>query len=519
MKLKTICIFAIPIFTVAVAVRLAAHGRPRSMGKDQLRYRLVDIGTFGGPTSGNNGESTVMNNQGDVAGFADTTAADPFAPFCLTDCFVVHSFEWRNGALIDLGALPGGGSSETNAINSQQQVVGFSENGVINPLNGIPEFAATVWQHGKITNLGTFGGNFSLASMINDHEQVVGCATNDIPDPFISGGVLFGLGFDPNQLRAFRWEGKKLHDLGTLGGPDACAVWVNEHGQITGASFTNSIANADTGVPTIDPFLWDDGKMIDIGTLGGKVGMGFIVNNRGQLIGISSLTEAPGACITAPGNGTPGCHGILWERGKLTDLGTLGGDFSIANWINDEGEIVGVASTAGEVTVHGARWKNGRITDLGPLTGDCASQAFAINSQGLIAGQSFPCDASPPRAVIWESDGTVHDLNALVQPGSGLELTDPKIINDAGAIVLEGFLSNGDQHSVVLIPCETGEEGCVDINESATIAAPHSSATVSNRLSTVAQTRLTPSANVAAWRTRMARRYRIPIPGVATAEH
>jgi probable HAF family extracellular repeat protein len=463
MKIKTIWIAAMTLLTVAVAMRLAAQARPRSEGKEQLRYRLVDIGTFGGPNSGNNGESTVMNDQGDVAGFADTTTADPFAPFCLTDCFVVHSFEWQNGVLIDLGALPGGGSSETNAINSQQQVVGFSENSVINPLNGIPELIATVWQGGKVIDLGTFGGNFSLASMINDHEQVVGCATNDIPDPFISGGVLFGLGFDPNQLRAFRWEGKKLHDLGTLGGADACAVWINDSGQITGASFTNSIANADTGVPTIDPFLWDNGKMIDVGTLGGTVGVGFIVNNRVQLIGISSLAEAPGACITAPFNGTPGCHGILWEQGILKDLGTLGGDFSIANWINDEGEIVGVASTTGEATVHGALWKNGVITDLGPLTGECASQAFAINSKGQIVGQSFPCDGSTPQAVIWETDGTVHDLNALVQQGSGLVLTDPKIINDAGAIVVEGFLSNGDQHSVVLIPCsedDTDSEGC-----------------------------------------------------------
>jgi len=512
MKLKTICIFAITIFTVAFAVRLAAQGRPRSLGKDQLRYRLVDIGTLGGPSSGNNGESTLMNNQGDVAGFADTTAADPFAPFCLTDCFVVHPFEWRNGVLIDLGALPGGGSSETNAINSQQQVVGFSENGVINPLNGIPEFAATVWQHGKITNLGTFGGNFSLASMINDHEQVVGCATNDVPDPFTPTGVLYGLLFDPNQLRAFLWQGKKLHDLGTLGGPDACAVWINENGQITGASFTNSIVDPNTGLPTLDPFLWDNGKMVDIGTLGGTVGLGFMVNNRGQLIGISSLAEAPGACITGPANGTPGCHGIVWERGKLTDLGTLGGDFSIANWINDEGEIVGVASTAGEATVHGARWKNGRITDLGPLTGDCASQAFAINSQGVIAGQSFPCDASPPRAVIWESDGTVHDLNALVQPGSGLELTDPKIINDAGAIVLEGLLSNGDQHSVVLIPCEAGEEGCMDSAEAARLAAPRTSAPTLNRAGMVTspQQRLTPRSSFGAWRAHMLRRYLIP---------
>lgn len=516
MKIKTICIAAMTLLTVAVAVRLAAQARPQSEKKEHLRYKLVDIGTFGGPNSGNNGESIVMNSEGDVTGSADTSTPDPF---CFSDCFVFHAYRWRDGVLTDLGALPGGPSSATNGISSHDQIVGQSENGLINPLNGIPELVATVWQDGRVIDLGTFGGNFSLASMNNDHQQVVGCASNHVPDPFTPTGILYGLGLDPNQLRAFLWQGKKLHDLGTLGGPDACGVWINQGGQITGASFTNSIVDPDTGFPTLDPFLWEDGRMIDIGTLGGTVGLGFMVNNRGQVIGISSLAEAPGACITGPFNGTPGCHGILWGRGILKDLGTLGGDFSIANWINDEGEIVGVASTPGEQTVHGTLWKNGVITDLGTLPGDCASQAFAINSGGQIVGQSFPCDSSPPRAVVWEKNGAVHDLNALVEQGSGLELTDPKIINDAGEIVLEGFLSNGDAHSVVLIPCETGEEGCVDSNEAATTAVPHSSAAIRNSPSTTGQTRPTPSENVAAWRARMARRYRIPAPGVATAAH
>jgi probable HAF family extracellular repeat protein len=512
MKSKTICLTAMTLLAAVVAVRLAAQGRPRSEGKEQLRYRLVDIGTFGGPNSGNNGESIVMNSEGDVTGFADTSTPDPT---CFTDCFVTHAYRWRDGVLTDLGALPGGPGSATNGINSHDQIVGQSENGLVNPLNGIPELIATVWQDGKVIDLGTFGGNFSLASMNNDYQQVVGCATNDIPDPFISSGVLFGLGLDPNQLRAFRWEGKKLHDLGTLGGADACAVWINNRGQITGASFTNSIANADTGIPTMDPFLWDDGKMIDVGTLGGTVGMGFIVNNRGQLIGISSLAEAPGACITGPSSGTPGCHAILWQRGKLTDLGTLGGDFSIANWINYEGEIVGVASTTGEATVHGTVWKNGVITDLGTLPGDCGSQAFAINTSGQIVGQSLPCDTSRPRAVVWETDGTIHDLNALVKQGSGLELTDPKIINDAGAIVLEGFLSNGDQHSVVLIPCDADEEGSVDTKEDAATAAPRNSAATDNGPSASSQAHPNSHATVAPWRAEMHRRFRVPTSGLA----
>ena len=470
-------------------------------------YKLIDLGTFGGPNSGNNGESTVINNQGAVVGFADTTTPDPFAPICFGDCVVVHAFEWGNGVLTDLGAVPGGYSSSTNAINSQEQVAGFSQNGLVDPFTGIPEFVATVWQSGQVIDLGTFGGSFSLATMNNDRQQVVGCAFNDIPDSFTPTGIFYGLGLGPQQLRAFRWQGKNLHDLGTLGGPDACAVWINERGQITGASFTNSIVNSNTGLPTLDPFLWVDGKMLDLGTLGGTVGLGFMVNKRGQVIGISSLAETPGSCITAPFSGTPGCHGILWERGILKDLGTLGGDFSIPNWINDKGEIAGVASTPGEQTVHGTLWKNGKITDLGTLPGDCASQAFAINSKGQIVGQSFPCDSSSPRAAVWERDGTAHDLNALVNPGSALLLTDPKIFNDAGDIVLEGLLSNGDHHSVVLIPCDENHpnvEGC-DYD-------PVDPATLKNApAATLLQHPLTPRENVAAWRARLAPKYHIPV--------
>ena len=512
MKSRSLALLAVAVLFAALAVPVWLDAQSdRDHSDKHPHYKLVDMGTFGGPNSGNNGESIVMNSAGGVTGSADTSTPDPT---CFSDCFVFHAFRWRDGALTDLGALPGGPSSATNAINSHDQVAGFSENGAINPLNGVPELIATVWQDSKVINLGTFGGNFSLASMNNDHQQVVGCASNDVPDPFTPTGIFYLLGFDPNQLRAFLWQGKKLHDLGTLGGPDACAVWINDRGQIAGASFTNSNANADTGLPTLDPFLWDDGKMLDLGTLGGTIGLAFMVNNRRQVIGQSSVAAIPGACVGGSG-GAPGCHGIVWERGVLTDLGTLGGDFSIANWINDEGEIVGVASTTGEATVHGTLWKNGVITDLGTLPGDCGSQAFAINSSGQIVGQSLPCDTSRPRAVVWETDGTIHDLNALVKQGSGLELTDPKIINDAGAIVLEGFLSNGDQHSVVLIPCDADEEGSVDTKEDAATAAPRNSAATDNGPSASSQAHPNSHATVPPWRAEMHRRFRVPTSGLA----
>src|SRR5215469_1177730 len=322
------CITAISLFAaLANPVQLAAQG---------TRYKLIDIGTLGGPIgygSVNGNGFRLLNNSGAVVSSADTAFPDPNqATFgCLQpDCFQAHAFLWKDGAMIDLGSLPGNNNSAAGSINSHVWITGQSQSSVLDPNLGIPEFRAVLWRHDQITDLGTLpGGTEALGIFVNDDDQVVGFSDNGIPDPF----SLFLTG---TQIHTFLWQKGTMQDIGTLGGPDAvpgadCGV-APPH-KVVGASYSNSTPNDSTGIPTLAPFLWEHGVMTDLGTLGGTNGGAVCINRRGQIIGTSDLEgDLPGKF-----------HAFLWQDGVMSDLGTLGGDYSIPFWLNDAGEVVGLA--------------------------------------------------------------------------------------------------------------------------------------------------------------------------------
>jgi uncharacterized membrane protein len=118
---------------------------------------------------------------------------------------------------------------------------------------------------------------------------VVGLALNAVPDPF---SIFYILAFGSSagtQTRTFVWQNGVMHDLGTLGGPDAQAALINDSGQVAGVSYINSTPNPTSGIPTLDPFFWENDRIIDIGSLGGTIGFPSALNNPGQVVGSSNL--------------------------------------------------------------------------------------------------------------------------------------------------------------------------------------------------------------------------------------
>jgi probable HAF family extracellular repeat protein len=384
------------------------------------RYKLIDLGTFGGARSAVGFGSRYLSNRGVVVGAADTSMPDPnfdavanYFGFIVANPFVEHAFMVQHGVTVDLGALPGLNSSQAFSVNAAGDVVGYSENGVIDPVLGIPEVRAVLWRDGKIMDLGTLGGNESQAQDINNRGQIVGAYANQILDDF----SFFGFG---TQTRAFIWENGVMQDLGTLGGPDAFDTRINERGQVAGDSYTDWTPNPTTGIPTVHPFLWEDGRMVDLGSLGGSFGVIDWLNNRGQVVGL----------MTLPTDEVQ--HPFLWDRGTLTDLGTLGGINGEAVTVNDAGEIAGVADLP-DGSHNAFLWKNGVMTDLGNL--GVTSFPHGINSSGQIVGASRVSRVpSQTSAFLWEKGGPMVDLNTLIPANSPLHLTFAERINDRGEI-------------------------------------------------------------------------------------
>jgi probable HAF family extracellular repeat protein len=206
--------------------------------------------------------------------------------------------------------------------------------------------------------------------------------------------------------------------------------------------------------------------MKDLGSFGGTMTASVNgLNEGGEVVGGNFLA------------GDVQIHPFLWDGEKLIDLIAPpfeGGANGEAAWINEAGEVVGIAGLplpcpGGQSLVqHAFLWRNGVITDLGTVAGTPNSQASFINSRTQIVGLSFACDFSVFNAILWE-EGSMVDLNTLIPANSQFHLYSASFIDDHGQIAAFGILANGNTHAV-LIPCaeSNGDTECEDDGKATT---------------------------------------------------
>ncbi len=349
----------------------------------------------------------------------------------------------------DLGTLPGGAFS---------QAIGVSRNGLANGASALVDGTqhAVLWYRGSITDIGTpgLGGPNSGAFGVNERGQTSGLAETSTSDP--NGEDFCGYGTHLICL-PFLWHNGVMTALPTLGGNNGEAGQINNRGEVAGnAENTTPDSTCPPGGPQVfqeKPAVWENGHIKELDTLRDDPdGWSFGINDNGQVVGASG--------ICSPLNPQTGVyilsrHALLWNKGKAIDLGNLGGTGvfgpgNIAGGINNQGQVIGTSDLAGDTTFHGFLWteKTG-LRDLGTLPGDFASAALGINDTGEVVGVSF--DASfNSRAFLWHN-GRMIDLNKLA-PDSPLDLLFAHGINSRGEIAGFGVNRTGEVHAFLATP-------------------------------------------------------------------
>lgn len=317
--------FVLP--AACILLSLCAGAWAHAQGQERLRdWVVTDLGTLGGPETLVRG----INARGQVVG----QSARP------GDFDARHAFLYKEGAMLDLNLGAESSYSVAMGINQAGVIVGYNfvgdtgtvfypflyRNGVeykidvlgyglgindareaVGTLGTVEGGVAVLFRHGRAISLGTLGGGFSIANAINNTGQLAGAAS-------LAGNT---------ATHAFRYERASMQDLGTLGGAFSWATAINDRGSVVGASTT--VENQTHA------FLHDGENMHDLGTLGGE-SRAKGINNRGEIVGISLVTEQGRA--------------FLYRCGTMLDLNTLaavtqsGWTLTDAAAINDRGQIV-----------------------------------------------------------------------------------------------------------------------------------------------------------------------------------
>jgi probable HAF family extracellular repeat protein len=341
--------------------------------------------------------------------------------------------------LTPLGAAPSWG----NSINNLGWIAGPSR------LPGGAVQHAALWRPGSVEakDLGTLGGTHSsvLWPVKNVRGVISGFAETGELDPLNERWSCSR--FFPSRTGhvclGFVWRNGQMRPLPTLGGPNGFATGANNFLQVVGwaekAVLDPTCSAVDEQYRRFRAVLWGPGtnQTRELPPLPGhSASAATAINDLGQVVGIS------GRCDRAFGRFSA-ISAVLWKDGVPTDIGNLGGvAWNTPMAINLRGDIVGFSNVSaddgGTFNANGFLKLRGKpIQALRPLPGDLYSQALGINEWRQVVGLSCSEGFASCRAFLWQN-GVMTNLND-VAPGYADYLYAANDINDFGQITGEAI--------------------------------------------------------------------------------